>query len=51
MLGLSEEEAATQALRGALRAAETLDPQAAARLKDALGKLRPEGADGLDAIE
>ena len=48
-LGLSEEEAAAQAVQGALQAAETLDPRAAARLKDALGKQRPDGADGPDA--
>lgn len=50
-LGLSEEEATAQAVQGALQAAETLNPQAAARLKDVLGKQHPDDADDPDAIE
>lgn len=51
-LGLPE-EAAAQAVQGALQAAETLDPRAAPRLKDALGKQRPDGPNTImtDAIE
>ncbi len=48
-LGLSEEDAAAQAVQGALLAAEILDPQAAARLKGALGAPPPGEANAPDA--